>query len=415
MTTQWPDSYADRMERVQSSIIREILKMMAVPGIISFAGGLPAPEFFPKERIAAATQRILMGEQGTAALQYGITEGFIPLRELIVERMSRRGIELAVENVVITSGAQQALDTVGKLLVTPGDRILVENPTYLGAIQAWNLYGADWVTIETDEQGMVPDALEAAIKAGGAKLIYLVPNFQNPTGITLTGERRQQIVELANRYQVPIVEDDAYGDLRYEGEDIDPLLAYDARVTNGLKDGILHDGNVLYMGTFSKSLCPGVRIGWVAGPSSVIRRFVQAKQSADLHTSTFTQMVVHETSRDGWIDEHVQMLRSVYQERRDLMMSLMEEKFPAGTSWTQPEGGLFLWATLPEQINATELLNSAVEQLVAYVPGSPFFPNGGGHNTLRMNFSNATPEQIRVGIDRLAAVFAEALNPVATD
>jgi 2-aminoadipate transaminase len=411
MPVDWLDSYADRVDRVQSSIIREILKMMAVPGVISFAGGMPAPELFPKKRMAEATARLLASDVGTAALQYAVTDGYAPLRKMILQRMHQRGLTASLDNIFITSGAQQGLDIVGKLLINSGDRVLVEDPTYLGALQAWNIYGATYETVDTDEQGIIPDALERALQSGPASLLYLVPTFQNPTGITLSAERRQRVVELAAEYGVPIVEDDPYGELRFEGEDIDPLVAYDGQTNGVYTDNTLTGGNVIYLGTFSKTLCPGLRVGWVIAPESTTKKLVQIKQSIDLHTSSFGQMVAYETAKDGFLDQHVITLADAYRERRDLMLALMEEKFPAGTSWIVPMGGLFIWASLPPAVNARKVLKEAVAQKVAFVPGEPFYPNGGGKNKLRMNFSNASAAEIHEGIDRLAAVFNKVLNP----
>ena len=263
MPVDWLNTYAERVDRVQSSIIREILKMMAVPGVISFAGGMPAPELFPKNRMAEVTARLLASEEGTAALQYAVTDGYVPLRELILERMKARGLTASLDNIFITSGAQQGLDLVGKLLIDAGDRVLVEDPTYLGALQAWNIYGATYETVDTDENGIIPEALEAALQKEPASLLYLVPTFQNPTGITLSAERRQQVVEIAAKYSVPVIEDDPYGELRFEGEHINPLVAYDAQTNGVYKSNTLIESNVIYLGTFSKTLCPGLRIGWV--------------------------------------------------------------------------------------------------------------------------------------------------------
>jgi 2-aminoadipate transaminase len=307
---------------------------------------------------------------------------------------------------LITSGSQQALDLLGKILVDPGDHIIVEQPTYLGALQAWDVYGAEYITVPTDDDGMLVDGLESVLQANKAKFIYAMPTFQNPMGISSPGSRRKEIVALASRYHTPIVEDDPYGQLRYEGEDELPLITLDAQ----LRSEGLNSGNVIYLSTFSKTLCPGFRVAWVVAPEDVIFRMVQAKQGSDLHTSTFSQVVAYETARDGFVEEHVQEIRRVYRERRDLMLGLLEELFPPGVTWTHPKGGLFLWIRLPEGMNSTELLSKAVDQKVAFVPGGPFHPLGGGDNTMRINFSNATSEQIEEGVKRLAAVIKAAMQ-----
>lgn len=403
MTTKWAERYAMRTHRMRSSAIRELLKLTELPDIISFAGGLPAPELFPKEQVFEATKYILE-HHSHQALQYSTTEGYAPLREMIVRHMGRYGIHCTVNNVLITAGSQQALDLIGRVMLDPGDRVLVEEPTYLGALQAWNAYEAEYVSVPIDDDGMVIDALEEALKADRIKFIYALPNFQNPTGITLSGERRVELVRLANQYNIPIVEDDPYGQLRYEGEHEAPLIALEAGCQPNGKNYRPISGNVLYLSTFSKTLCPGFRVAWMVGPDEVIGRMVQAKQGSDLHTGTFAQMVAFETAHGGFLDRHVQEIRRVYRERRDLMLSLMDELFPPGVTWTRPKGGLFLWVRLPEGMDSAALLEKAVEHKVAFVPGSPFYPHGGGENTMRINFSNATPGQIEEGIKRLSAV-----------
>jgi len=386
-----------------SSAIRELLKLTEQPDIISFAGGMPAPEVFPVDEFREACDRVLR-EQGSKALQYGATEGHLPLREQIVRHTARYGIEVTPENLLLTSGSQQALDLLGKILINPGDRILVESPTYLGALQAWAAYGAEYVTVPMDEHGMVTEALENALRSG-PKFIYVLPNFQNPTGVTLSLERRQKLLELADRYGVPIVEDDPYGQLRYEGEHLPSVVHLDGQYRDSCET--CYRGNVIYLSTFSKIMAPGIRLAWVIAPPEVIRKLVQAKQGADLHTSTFNQLVAYEVSRGGFLDRHIKKIRDVYGERRDVMLAAMDGYFPPGVEWTHPEGGLFLWATLPENLNSAEVLKVAIQQKVAFVPGAPFFPQGGGHNTMRINFSMASPEKIREGISRLGRVIYE--------
>jgi 2-aminoadipate transaminase len=409
MTTKWTQRYASRTENMHSSAIREILKFTQRPEIISFAGGLPAPELFPVREVLEATHRV-METNGGEALQYAVTEGYPPLRDLIVRHMSRYGIFCAPENVLITAGSQQALDLIGKVLINPGDRIVVEEPTYLGALQAWNTYEAEYLTVPTDDDGMQMDALEETLMNNEVKFIYALPNFQNPSGITMSAERRSQLVALADRFDVPIIEDDPYGQLRYEGEHETPLVvldAHDNRPVECLENFIR--GNVIYLSTFSKTLAPGFRVAWMVGPTEVISRMTFAKQGTDLHTGTLAQMIAYETARGGFLDRHIKVLRKVYRERRDLMLELMEECFPEGVTWTRPKGGLFLWVRLPEGMSSARLLERAITYQVAFVPGGPFYPHGGGENTFRMNFSNASPAQIEEGIKRLSIAIKEEI------
>lgn len=405
MKTPWEYRYAQRTQRMGSSAIRELLKYTEKPDIISFAGGLPAPDVFPVEEFRAACDRVLT-EHGPMALQYGTTEGYLPLRDMIARHSARYGIKITPENVLITSGSQQALDLLGKILIDPGDRILVESPTYLAAIQAWNAYGAEFITVPMDNDGMNTDYLEEALRAG-PKFIYVLPNFQNPTGVTLSMDRRQKLIELADQYGVPVVEDDPYGQLRYEGEHLPSIVVLDSQFRD---DGNpCYRGNVIYLSTFSKTLAPGLRLGWVIAPPEVIRKLIQAKQGADLHTSTFNQYLAYEVSRGGFLDRHIHLIREVYGKRRDVMLAAMDRYFPAGVDWTYPQGGLFLWGTLPTYMDAKDLLKSCLDKKVAFVPGEPFHPTGGGKNTMRINFSNATPEEIQVGIERLGLAIGEKL------
>ena len=404
MQTPWDQRYAQRTQRMSSSAIREILKFTEKPDVISFAGGLPAPEVFPLEAFSEACERVLR-DFGAQALQYSTTEGYLPLREMIARHTSRFGIEASPENILITTGSQQALDLLGKIFINPGDRILVESPTYLGALQAWNAYGAEYVPVPLDEDGMDTDALEEALRTG-PKFIYVLPNFQNPTGVTLSLERRHKLVELAIRYGVPIVEDDPYGQLRYQGSHLPAVSLLDCQ----LRGETSYRGNVIYLSTFSKILAPGLRLAWVVAPAEVIRKLVQAKQGVDLHTATLNQMVAYEASRGNFLDEHIELIRKVYRERLDVMLAAMDQHFPLGVSWTRPEGGLFLWGRLPDGMQSAEVLGAAVERKVAFVPGTPFYPCGGGENTMRLNFSNANPEAIREGITRLGSVIAEQIG-----
>jgi 2-aminoadipate transaminase len=405
METPWDHRYAQRTQRMKSSAIRELLKLTENPEIISFGGGMPAPDVFPVEEFSAACTAVLK-ERSCEALQYGSTEGYRPLREMIARHTGRYGISVSPENILITSGSQQALDLIGKVFINPGDRILVEEPTYMGALQAWSAYGAEYVTVPMDENGMITDALENALRSG-VKFIYVLPNFQNPTGVTLSLGRRKQLIEIADHYGVPIIEDDPYGQLRYEGENLPSIVNLDNEFRkNGTNE---YAGNVIYLSTFSKTLAPGLRLAWVIAPSQVIRKLVQAKQGADLHTATFNQIVAYEVARGGFLDRHIWLIRRVYGERRNIMLDAMEELFPPGVTWTKPQGGLFLWGMLPKGMDSTEILKVAIQRNVAFVPGTSFFALGGGENTMRLNFSYANPEQIQTGIERLANVLKETI------
>jgi 2-aminoadipate transaminase len=405
MQTLWSQRFAQRTQRMTSSMIRELLKLTEQPDMISFAGGMPAPELFPLDEVLAAAERVLR-DHGRQALQYSTTDGYRPLREMIARHTARFGLHITAENILITSGSQQALDLLGKILINPGDRILVEAPTYLGALQAWNAYGAEYVPVPTDEGGMVTTELEAALRSG-PKFIYVLPNFQNPSGVTLRAERRRQLVALAERYGVPIVEDDPYGQLRFEGVPQPAVVVLDGqRHESG---DFVYRGNVIYLSTFSKILAPGLRLAWVVAPPEVIERLVLAKQSADLNTALLNQMLVYEVAQGGFLDQHIARLCAVYRDRRDTMLAAMRAHFPAEVHWTQPEGGLFLWVTLPEGLDAAAILQAALVRKIAFVPGAAFYPCGGGANTLRLNFSYCPPDTIREGIARLGRVLAEQL------
>lgn len=430
MTTPWNQRYAQRMQWMSGSAIRELLKFTENPNIISFAGGMPAPELFPTAEFKAATDRVL-SQRGHLALQYGATEGYRPLREWIVAYMARYGIEAAPENILITSGSQQALDMIGRVLINPGDLILTEAPTYLGALQAWRSYQAEFTSVPIDDDGLQVERLEEALCAG-PKFMYILPNFQNPGGVTLSHDRRRKLIEFADRYGVPIIEDDPYGELRFEGEHERPLVVVDcerlerreARATGragDCKDKVhnghcLMRGNVIYLSTFSKTLAPGLRLAWIVAPVEVIQRCIMAKQGMDLHTSSLVQMVAHELlmsegADNAFLRRHVRTIRDAYRERRDVMLAMLERHFPPEVAWTRPQGGLFLWATLPVGLDATALLQEAIANNVAYVPGTAFYPYGrGGHNSFRLNFSYSRPELIEAGMKRLSEVVGRAMD-----
>jgi 2-aminoadipate transaminase len=406
MQTPWEYRYAHRTNKMNSSVIRELLKLTEQPDVISFAGGLPAPEVFPLKEFREACNYVL-DHFGPQALQYSTTEGYTPLREMIARHTARYSVEVTPENILITSGSQQALDFIGRLFINRGDYIVVESPTYIGALQAWNAYGAQYIAVRADENGMIVDELEEALRIG-PKFIYILPNFQNPSGSTLSLQRRQKLVEIADKYGVPIIEDDPYGQLRYEGDHIPSVVALDS-VYQGPNGGH-YSGNVIYISTFSKLLAPGLRLAWVIAPREVIRKLVMAKQAADLHTASFNQYVAYEVGKGGFLNEHVKVIRSIYKERRDVMIEMMEELFPPGVSWVKPKGGMFLWGILPEGMDSAEVLKRAVERKVAFVPGAAFHPRGGGENTMRLNFSYSSPDTIREGVTRLGITLKELIK-----
>lgn len=405
--TPWAARFALRMKSARGSAVRELLKLTERPEVLSFAGGLPASEAFPVEAFERAARQVLEHD-GASALQYGVTEGYRPLREMLARHMHRYGIPATAENVLITTGAQQGLDLVARLLLNPGDRVLTEAPTFLGAIQAFRACQAEFITVPVDDEGLQVDLLEEALRAG-PKLLYVLPNFQNPTGVTLSERRRLHIVGLCSRYGVPILEDDPYGQLRYEGEHLTPLIVLDARYHGAPRSAGLR-GDVLYLGTLSKTLAPGLRVGWVVAPQELIEKLVILKQGCDLHTSSFCQQVAYETARGGFLDGHVRVLRSIYGERRDAMLAALERHFPPSARWTHPSGGLFLWVTLPAGVDSAELLEEALQHDVAFVPGRACFPDGAGRETLRLNFSFLPPPRIEEGIRRLGELFTRRLH-----
>ena len=385
--------YAGRLSNIRASEIRELLKLTERPEVISFAGGLPASELFPIQEIKEVNDYVLdcCGEQ---ALQYTTTEGFQPLRRWIAERMnSRLGTSFDEDNIMITHGSQQALDLTGKVFLEEGDVVLCESPTYLAAISAFRAYGCRFAEVETDEDGMVISRLEKALEENpGAKLIYIVPDFQNPTGRTWSLARRRQLAELSAKYNVVVIEDNPYGELRYEGDFLPSVKSFDK------------EGNVLCTGTFSKIFCPGYRIGWIAGEKEVIRKYVLVKQGVDLQCNTVAQMVISSFLEKYDIDAHIDKIREVYHRRRDAAVDSIERFFPDNIKYTKPEGGLFLWVELDRKVNTTKLLEKCLEQDVAFVPGDSFYPNSGKTNTMRINFSNTQEEKIVEGIRRIGNV-----------
>ncbi len=397
-TFDWSAAFSDRARRMTASAIREILKITQRPEVISFAGGLPAPELFPLDDVRAAFTRV-MDTYGPAAVQYSTTEGHLPLRAWIANRAG-----ITPEHVQIMTGSQQSLDLIGKMLISEGDVVLVESPTYLGALQSFQPYGPRYVEVPTDEHGIDVDALEGILKRERAKLLYAVPNFQNPTGRTLSLERRRRLIELTARSGVVVFEDDPYGKLRFTGEEL-PSLYELALEQVGDPD----ESHVVYSSSFSKTLMPGLRDAWVQAARPMIAKLVQAKQGADLHTPTLTQMIIAELV-DEVQPRQIEVVKAAYKARADDMMARMAEYFPAGVSYTEPEGGMFLWVTLPEAIDTVPLLEQAVARGVAFVPGAPFFALGGGRNTMRLSYSCANAEQIDRGIRALADTIKNALD-----
>ncbi len=393
---QWERFLAERTHHMKSSAIRELLKITQLPNVISFAGGLPAPELFPVREIEEACNYLLR-EEPKKSLQYSTTEGHRPLREFLAESMAKYGIQHGPDNILVTTGSQQALDLLGKIFIDPGTHVLTGRPTYLGAIQAWRAYQAQFMTVPLDDRGMRVEMIEDLIKENLPRFIYVLPNFHNPAGTTLPEDRRKYLVELARKHDLIIVEDDPYGALRYEGEDITPISAMAPERT-------------IYLGTFSKTLTPGLRIGWIVAPAEIIHRLVQAKQGADLHSSTFDQMIANDVAQRGILKMHVKRIRQVYGKRRDTMLDTLTELWPEECSWTRPQGGLFLWARVPESIDTLPFLKKALEKKVAFVPGVNFYPyEDGGHDAMRLNFSNALPEQIVEGVQRLGLALKEEL------
>ncbi len=389
---------ARRMSNIKASEIREILKITERPEVISFAGGLPAPELFPVDAIKEVN-RIVLESDGPKALQYSTTEGFRPLREWIADRMNKRlGTSFDCDNILITHGSQQALDLTGKVFLDENDVVFCESPTYLAAISAFKAYGCRFAEVPTDDEGMIISELEKKLQEyPNGKLIYVIPDFQNPTGRTWSLERRKELAAVSARYQMPVLEDNPYGELRFEGEFLPSAKAFDTT------------GNVLCTGTFSKIFCPGYRIGWVAGDKDIIRQFVLVKQGTDLQCNTIAQMEIAKYLELYDIDEHIEKIRAVYKRRRDLFVQTMQETFPDEVSFTIPSGGLFAWVELPEQMNARDYLEKCLAENVAFVPGGSFFPNGGHENTLRLNFSNMPDDKIVEGISRMGKILNEQL------
>lgn len=391
--------YSKNALNMKRSEIRELLKLTRQPDIISFAGGMPDPQTFPVKELEEISAQVLR-EKGAAALQYGPTEGEPSLREELASWLTRDRPDLKAENILITSGSQQGLDILGQVLIDPGDIILVELPSYIGALQAFAAHRARMIGVPQDDEGIRTDMLEKALnkliaRKKKPKFIYVIPDFQNPSGVTTTLARRRELLNLAERFEVPLIEDSPYLVLRYSGEPLPRIYSLDPT------------RHVIVLGTFSKVLCPGLRLAWLLTPVAWMDRFVVAKQGMDLCSPSFTQFIAQEYMRRGLLNKQIESIRALYGHKRDVMLDALSRYMPKGVSWTKPEGGLFLWVKLPKRMNATELFPKAVEQKVAYVIGSAFYCNGKGHNTMRLNFSYPSEEQIVDGIQRLARVIEE--------
>lgn len=388
--------FANRMANAHKSFIREILKVTADPNVISFAGGLPNPQFFPVKDLADAAAKVL-AEDGGDALQYSTTEGYLPLRQYIAERYSKKkGLDVEPDEILITNGSQQGLDLIGKVFLNAGDRVVIERPGYLGAIQAFSFYEPVFEPVPLLEDGIDTALLEKVLDEDETKLFHIVVNFQNPSGITYSAQKRLKLAEIFKDRSTILVEDDPYGELRFAGEHLPSMRTY-------LRD------NLITLGSFSKIIAPGLRLGWICATKDVMERIIVAKQASDLHSNYLSQRIVHQYLADYDIDEHIFKIREVYKDQRDLMISSIEKYFPEEVEFTRPEGGMFLWATLPESISALRLFDLAGGENVAFVPGSAFYVDEGGGNTLRLNFSNADGNLIEEGIGRLAKVIKELL------
>ncbi|TKJ33870.1 MAG: aspartate aminotransferase [Planctomycetes bacterium B3_Pla] len=381
--------FADRMARTHKSFIREILKVTEDPKVISFAGGLPNPKFFPVEEIADAAGKVL-AEDGRNALQYSTTEGYLPLREYIAGRyFSKKGLKVKPDEILITNGSQQGLDLIGKAFLNKGDRVVVERPGYLGALQAFAIYEPVFEPVPLLEDGIDTDSLEETLRTYKTKLFHAAVNFQNPSGITYSKDKRLQLARIFKDHGTVLVEDDPYGELRFTGQDLPSVRSY-------------LEENVILLGSFSKIVAPGLRLGWICAKKDVMEKLIVAKQASDLHSNYLSQRIVFRYLTDHDIDEHIVKIREAYGRQRDWMVSMIEKYFPEEVEFTRPEGGMFLWVTLSEDVSALRLFDLAKKENVAFVPGSAFYVDGGGKNALRLNFSNSDEDEIEEGIKRLA-------------
>ena len=392
---QWDSLLAKRAAAIRPSVFIDFANLPPHPDIIRFAGGAPPPEAVPLDRLRQAMAQAWEIEPET--LYYGETEGHEPLRRLIAERMGRRGATVDPDNVLITNGSQQGLDLVAKLFIEPGDRVIIEGPTYFGALQVFDVYEAQYLTVPMDDAGMIPSALEEALASYPTpKLIYTIPTFQNPMGVSINPERRRQVVDLARAYNVPIVEDDPYGELWFRGADPGPLRALDQEV--------------IYLGTFSKTLAPALRMGWMAAPHPLMKLLIDAKEGVDIQSDRVVQRGIVAAAECGWLDAHLTRVRNVYRERCDLMLACLEREMPRGTHWTVPDGGFFIWVTLPDGANSDALLADCVANGAAYIPGSAFYADGHPTGAFRLGFTTLPPDRITEGIARLGQALRARLG-----
>lgn len=390
--------YSKRMASFETSEIREILKLTADPSIISFAGGLPASELFPVEAMQSVMQ-IIMSNDGGKALQYSASEGNAQLREKIAKRLSGGVKTITKDNILITSGSQQGLDLTGKIFLDPGDVVICESPSYLGALNAFKAYECAFLEIDTDDDGMVLEDLEEKLQTiENIKCIYVIPDFQNPSGRTWSEVRRKGLLKLAGEYDLPIIEDSPYRELRFDGHSEKPILDFD------------EEDRVIYLGTFSKTFSPGLRIGWVCASTEILANYIKCKQGADLHTNTLAQLEINLFLESYDFDKHIHMIVDVYRKRRNVMYDTMIDCFPSEVTFKKPEGGLFIWVELPDYIDAREIFNESIKVKVAFVPGESFFPVNKHKNFMRMNFSCMNEEQIAEGVKRLGKVLHKAVN-----
>ena len=402
MTDIFARHFADRVKEMKASEVRELLKLLQLPEMISFAGGFPNPDTFPTQLIKGIVDDVL-DKDGAQALQYGITEGFAPLREAVSDRMRKKGIDVTMDNILIVSGSQQVIDLMGKIFIDPKDTIVVTAPTYLTALTGWTVSQASFESIPIDSNNMRMDIFEERMKqlakrANPPEIVYALPNFQNPSGTTMPEKNRRKLVDLASEYDFIILEDDPYGELRYVGEHVPPIKKFD------------DEGRVVYMSTFSKILAPGLRVGWVAADPEILKKLIIAKQSTDVCTNVLAQRIAHEYIVRGHIDPQIEKIKKLYSRKMSLMLNAMDEYMPEGLQWVKPEGGMFLWVTLPERIDAADLLTMALKKRVAFVTGRAFYANPKeGQNTLRLNFTHPTDEKITEGMRRLGSVVNQAI------
>ena len=390
-------AFANRMSNVRKSFIREILKVTENPEVISFAGGLPNPKFFPVEEIAAATQKVLR-DDGRTVLQYSTTEGYAPLREYIAARYAQKfGVTLDPAEILITNGSQQGLDLIGKIFINPGDPVLLERPGYLGAIQNFSLYEPQFHTVPLLNNGPDIEQLKEILNRQAVKLFYTAPNFQNPSGVTYSQQKRETVARLSQKHNFILVEDDPYGDLRFAGEHLPSMR-------NTTRD------NLVMLGSFSKIVSPGLRLGWICAPQPIMEKIIVAKQASDLHSNHLSQRVVYQFLQDTNLAEHLAKINAAYGAQRNMMVDMLEECLPPEVTFTRPEGGMFVWVSLPEGVSAIELFDVAAKLNVAFVPGLPFYVDGGGNNTLRLNFSNSSEAKIETGITRLAEALQQVMR-----